>query len=78
MHKYFKNVPPTRRPFPAQSRIRTFVRNNTLEMPQILKLTPGLSEFEILNNETLIFQNRPVSRLFTNIFHNLNFAEEHK
>ena len=40
--------------------------------------TPRLSEFEIYNNATLIFQNRPVSRLFTNIFYNLNFAEYQK
>ena len=40
-------------------------------------LTPRLSEFEILNNANLIFQNRPISRLFTNLFYNLDFAEEH-
>ena len=41
-------------------------------------LTLRLSEFEILNDTALIFQNRPVSWLFTNIFYNLIFGEEHK
>ena len=44
----------------------------------IFVLTPRLSEFEILNNATSIFQNRPVSTLLKNIFYNLNFAEEAK
>ena len=40
-------------------------------------LTRRLSGFEILNNATLIFQKRLVSRLFANIFHYLNFSEEY-
>ena len=43
------------------------------------KLTSRLSEFKKnLNAATWIFQKWPVSRLFTNIFFNLKFAEEHK
>ena len=41
-------------------------------------LTHRLSEFEILNDVTIIIQNWPVSRLNTNIFYNLNVADEHK
>ena len=40
-------------------------------------ITPRLSGVEKLHATTLIFQNWSVSRLFTNIFYNLNFAEEH-
>ena len=40
--------------------------------------TPTLSGFEILNDATLINRNLLVSRLFANIFHRLNFTEEHK
>ena len=43
-----------------------------------VRLTHRLSGFEILNNATLIFQKWLVSRIFANIFHYLNFSEEHK
>ena len=45
-------------------------------------LTPRLSGFEVLNDATLIFQNwffsSLESRLFAEVFHYLNFAEENK
>ena len=44
----------------------------------IRKLTRRLSGLEILNNATLIIQKWLVSRLFANIFHYLNSAEEFK
>ena len=40
-------------------------------------LTNRLSGFEILNNATLIYKEWLVFRLFTNIFHYLNFSEEY-
>ena len=43
-----------------------------------LLLTFALSGFIILNDATLIIQNRLVFRLFSNIFHHLNFPEEHE
>ena len=44
---------------------------------KIYILTRRLSGFEILNNETLIFQKWLISRHFANIFHYLNFSEEY-
>ena len=41
-------------------------------------LTPTLTGFEILNDLISIFLNWLVSRLFENIFHHLNFAEDRK
>ena len=41
-------------------------------------LTPALSGFNILNDAKLIIQNRLLSKLFQNIFHQTNFIEEHK
>ena len=52
--------------------------DNKTYQNEIIFLTPRLSEFEVLHNATSIFQNWLVSRHFANIFHNLNFAEEHK
>ena len=52
--------------------------DNKTYQNEIIFLTPRLSEFEVLHNATSIFQNWLVSRHFANIFHNLNFAEDHK
>ena len=38
-------------------------------------LTPTLSGFKILNDAKLIIQNRLLSKLFQNIFHQTNFIE---
>ena len=53
-------------------------RNRWDESFTYIYLTPRLSEFELFNKTYIIFPNRPVSRLFTYISYNLNFAEEHK
>ena len=43
-----------------------------------LLLTFALPGFIILYDATLIIQNRLVFRLFSNMFHHLNFPEEHE
>ena len=41
-------------------------------------LTLTLSGFKVLNDANSIIQNWLVSKLFTNNFHHLNFADEHE
>ena len=66
-----------------QSDLAQIEQNVYDEVPQtqgsfVAVLILTLSGFESLNDLTLIIQNRLVTRHFANIWHHLNFTEEHK
>ena len=52
-------------------------RTKIITWKNFFTFNPQVAGFENVNEINLIFQNWPISMIFTNIFYTLNFAEEH-